>query len=77
MAAAVYGDVTISEAKPDDERKRVIARAYSEIGGIPPNHIKTNAFKVGSAWRINIYTEVPSECFIKSARIEHSFYYKD
>ncbi len=82
MAAAIEGDVTITDGKKIDRdieaRKNVITRAYSEIGGIPKNHLKTNAFRVSpSAWRVNVYVEVPTECFIKSAKIEHSLYIKE
>ena len=82
MAAAIEGDVTITEGKKLDRdaetRKTIITRAYSEIGGVPKNHIKTNAFRVSpSAWRVNVYIEVPTECFIKSAKIEHSLYIKE
>lgn len=82
MAAAVEGNVTITEGpkvdKDAEARKGIITRAYSEIGGVPKNHLKTNAFRVGpNAWRVNVYVEVPGECFIKMARIEHSLYIKD
>lgn len=46
MAAAIEGDVTITDGKKIDRdieaRKNVITRAYSEIGGIPKNHLKTS-----------------------------------
>lgn len=75
---AAVAEKPVVEVPEDTDKHAMICRAYSEIGGRPKNHLKTNAFKVGpSAWRVNIYVEVPSECFIKSARIEHSFYFKD
>lgn len=77
MPAVAEKPVEVSEGDKIDQHV-VICRAYEKIGGRPKNHLKTNAFKVGlTAWRVNIYVEVPSECFIKSARIEHSFYFKD
>lgn len=77
MAATLDVPEGVKIDRDADEKNKIIRRAYSEIGGIPKNHVKTNACRVGTAWRVNIYVEVPSENFVKSSKIEHSFYYKD
>jgi hypothetical protein len=81
MAAAVEDNITITDGVKIDTDKmdhdNIIRRAYSEIGGVPKNHLKTTATKVGAtAWRVNIYVAVPTDSFVKSAEIQHSFYFK-
>jgi len=85
MAAAIDDGITITDGGKKDvvdpdkiARGKIICRVIDQIGGIPKNLLKTTAIRVGAtAWRVNVYVEVETDSFVKTARIEHSVYVKE